>query len=138
MNNIITEDQHRMINMIIEGVPLTKIAKELNKSRSTLYNWLTLDSINNEIEGRKAQLRREAKAMMTYNVNVFVKNIMDLANNSNDARVKLQANKYLLDQIIGAPATSNENRKVDNKNVQSNPVDLKKELEALKKIQVVK
>lgn len=137
--NILSKEQSDMIDMMLEGVPMTSIAKEIGVHRSTLYVWKDLDYVRAELEERRRQLRKAAKDKLAANVESYVTNLIDLANNSTDQRVKLQANKYLLDQAIGSPSTTKEETDTsgnDDKNKDTNT--LKKELDDIKNLKVVK
>jgi transposase-like protein len=137
--NILSKEQSDMIDMMLEGVPMTSIAKEIGVHRSTLYVWKDLDYVMAELEERRRQLRKAAKDKLTANVASYVTNLIDLANNSTDQRVKLQANKYLLDQAIGSPSTTKEETDTSgngDKNKDTNT--LKKELDDIKNLKVIK
>lgn len=134
----ITEEQYKMIDLLLEGKPIASIARILNKSRTSIYNWLSTEVINQEIENRKSQMRIVAKDKITSNIGSCVQNMIDLANNSKDPRVKLQANKYLIDQVLGVPGTSKDNTFVNGENNSNNENKLRAELEDIKNLKVIK
>lgn len=137
--NILSKQQSDMIDMILEGNTMTDIAKEIGVHRSTLYVWKDLDFVRAELEERRRQLRKAARDKITGRVNKCLDNLIDMADNSTDQRVKYNANKYLLDQCLGAPATVKEEKIIDgkdNKNADTNT--LKKEIEDIKNLKVVK
>lgn len=137
--NILSKEQSDMIDMMLEGVPMTNIAKEIGVHRSTLYVWKDLDYVRAELEERRRQLRKAAKDKLTANVTNYVVNLIELANNSSDQRVKLQANKYLLDQAIGSPSTTKEETNTHGNGDKSKDTNtLKKELDDIKNLKVVK
>lgn len=136
---MITKEQYDMIDMIIQGTSIAAIARKLNKSRTTLYLWLKLDEINKEMENRKTDMKNAAKDKIIINVDKCVNNILELANQAKDPRVKLQANKYLLDQAIGSPsATKEETNAPEGKYKDKDKNDLKRELDEIKKLTVIK
>jgi len=72
-------------------------------------------------------------------VSTYVDNIKELANSSTDQRVRLQANKYLIDQCLGTPAVAKEETNAlgegdDGKDTNT----LKKEIEDIKNLKVIK
>ncbi|MGN9161237.1 helix-turn-helix domain-containing protein [Clostridium sulfidigenes] len=137
--NILSKEQSDMIDMMLEGVPMTSIAKEIGVHRSTLYVWKDLDYVRAELEERRRQLRKAAKDKLTANVTNYVANLIELANNSSDQRVKLQANKYLLDQAIGSPSVTKEETNTPGNGDKSKDTNtLKKELDDIKNLKVVK
>lgn len=135
---MITNEQHEMIDMILEGKPITLIAKSLNKSRATIYTWLKLDFVNQELEKRKTEMKCEARTKIITNVEVCISNIFELANLSKDPRIKFQANKYLLDQAIGSPGTAKEELNTPKVKGEVDTNTLKKELDDIKNLKVIK
>lgn len=135
---MLTNEQNDMIDMILEGRSVLEISKRLNKARSTIYAWLKVPAISDEINSRKETLVKSARDKIVSKIDSCIDNIIDLANNSNDNRVKFQANKYLIDQAIGVPGVNKE----DDKNPLNNKGDdhnaLKAEMEEIKKMRVIK
>ncbi|MBU3107157.1 helix-turn-helix domain-containing protein [Clostridium gasigenes] len=135
--NILSKEQSEMIDMMLEGVPMTNIAKKIGVHRSTLYVWKDLDYVRAELERRRRQLGKAARDKLINSVGDYVDNLIELANNSTDQRVKLQANKYLLDQAIGSPGTVKDDDKDIGKDVGGNKDILQKDLDSLK-LKVIK
>lgn len=136
---MITNEQIEMIDMVIEGKPITNIARILNKSRATIYAWLKLDEVIQEMERRKIQLKQAAKDKITSNVESYINNLIDLAFNSKDQRIKFQANKYLIDQCLGTPTTAKEETNIiGNSEANKDTNTLKKELDDIKNFKVIK
>lgn len=134
----INEIQSNVIDLILEGHKMTEIAKETGIYRSQLYRWLDREAFKAELESRRAQLRKSAKDKITGQVNVLADEMLKMALNSTDQRVKLQAIKYLLDRSLGIPTAAKEDNKApsDDKNKDTNT--LKKELEDIKNLKVIK
>ncbi|WP_462392153.1 helix-turn-helix domain-containing protein [Clostridium cadaveris] len=134
----INEIQSNVIDLILEGHKMTEIAKETGIYRSQLYRWLDKKEFKAELESRRAQLRKSAKDKITGQVNTLADEMLKLAMNSTDQRVKLQAIKYLLDRSLGIPTAAKEDNKApsDDKNKDTNT--LKKELEDIKNLKVIK
>lgn len=131
--NIITKEQSEMIDLILLGHSIPDIAKNVLKLHpSTLYSWLHKDTVVAELEERRKALRKAARDKITGNVNKCLDNMLDLANNSSDTRIRFQANKYILDQAIGIPKALIESvsKSVEDKEKDANT--LKKEIENLK------
>lgn len=133
---VITKEQSDMIDLILQGHSITDIAKNhLKLHNSTLYRWMDKIEVKAELEERRKHIKKAASDKITSNILQCVDNMIDMANNSTDPRVRLQANKYLLDQCIGSPTTAKEEKASatgENKNADVNTI--KKELEALKVI----
>lgn len=137
--NIVTNEQSKMIDKLLEGHTVTAIAKSLRLHPSTLYRWLDKPEVKVELEERRKVLRKSARDKITGNVNNLVDKMLDLANTCTDQRVKYNAIKYLLDQCLGTPAATKEESNVDgNSNENKDTNTLKKEIEDIKNLKVVK
>ena len=137
--SIITKEQDIMIEMLLQGENISDIAKKIGCTRQSIYNWKDKPHIKAELDARRQDLKKTAHNLITRDVCTYVDNIKDLANNSTDQRVRLQANKYLIDQCLGTPATAKEDALIsetDDKNKDANA--LKAEMEEIKKLTVVK
>ena len=131
--DVVTKQHSEMLEYIMDGKTPTEISRLMNVSRSTIYNWLKLEYVKVELENRKSDLRRQAKDKINSKVNLLVDNMMELACNSSDQRVRLQANKYLLDRSLGVPTAAKEDNS-DSGDSDKNTNDLKAELEDIKKL----
>lgn len=120
--------------MILEGTEKTKIAKELNIARSWLYKIIGKPEFKAELEARRAHVRKAARDKITGRVNKCLDNILDLADNSTDMRVKYNANKYIVDQVIGTPIGFKEDIIVSSDNPDKDTNTLKQEIADLKLI----
>ena len=107
MSNI-DEVKNKVIDEILEGKKMTEIAKDNGLYRSLLYRWLKEDAFKAELETRRAQLRKSASDKITGRVDHLVANMLDMADNSTDNRVRYNANKYLLDRALGTPTAAKE------------------------------
>ncbi|NME64454.1 helix-turn-helix domain-containing protein [Clostridium cadaveris] len=134
----INEIQSNVIDLILEGHKMTEIAKETGIYRSQLYRWLDKEEFKAELESRRAQLRKSAKDKITGQVNSLADEMLKLAMNSTDQRVKLQAIKYLMDRALGIPTATKEDTNTPDKDNNKDTNTLKKELEDIKNLKVVK
>ncbi|SHK38976.1 Helix-turn-helix domain of resolvase [Clostridium cavendishii DSM 21758] len=136
--SVITKEQDIMIDMLLQGETISDIAKKIGVTRQSIYTWKDKEYIKAELEERRRQLKKSAHDRITRDICTYVDNIKDLANNSTDQRVKLQANKYLIDQCLGTATTTKEEINVPGtSNKDKDPNALKKEIEDIK-LQVVK
>lgn len=128
-----------MIDLLLQGEQITDIAKIVGVNRSTIYVWKDKPYIKAELDRRRQDLKKTAHNLITRDICTYVDNIKDLANNSTDQRVRLQANKYLIDQCLGSPTTAKEetiNTDTGDKDKDSNT--LKNELNEIKNLALVK
>ena len=128
-----------MIDLLLQGEQITDIAKIVGVNRSTIYVWKDKPYIKAELDRRRQDLKKTAHNLITRDICTYVDNIKDLANNSTDHRVRLQANKYLIDQCLGSPTAAKEetiNTDTGDKDKDSNT--LKNELNEIKNLALVK
>lgn len=136
--NEISDLQSQIIDLILEGHKMTEIAKETGVRRTQIYRWLDREVFKAELESRRAQLRKSAKDKITGQVNTLADEMLKLAMNSTDPRVKLQAIKYLMDRALGIPTAAKEDNKAHGDDKTKDTNTLKKELEDIKNLKVVK
>lgn len=137
--NEISELQSKIIDMILEGKEKTKIAKELNIARSWLYKIMDKPEFKAELETRRNHLRKSAKDKITGQVNFLADEMLKLAKESTDQRVKYNAIKYLLDSSLGVPTAAKEDSSGNDTGDKSKDTNtLKKELDDIKNLKVVK
>lgn len=129
---LLTQEQDRMIDEIIKGTSIAEIARLLTISRQTIYVWLRKDYISAELENRRKLFKKRANDNIVKDVNTYVDNIKLLANGSKDEKIRLQANKYLIDRALGVP-TKAEHEEVNNTGDKENINGLKDELKEIKK-----
>lgn len=134
---ILTNKESDMITMLIEGVAITDIAKKLNVTRQTIYNWQEKDHVKAELDRRRRELSRQGNSIILKDLTTYIDNIKNLANDKSDKRVSLAANQYLLNRIYGNPTNVVE----DNTDSTGDNVDtnvLEEELNKFKKLRRVK
>lgn len=134
---ILTNKESDMITMLIEGVGSTDIAKKLNVTRQTIYNWQEKDHVKAELDRRRRELSRQGNHLIMKDLTTYIDNIKQLANDKSDKRVSLAANQYLLNRIYGNPTSVVEDNTTDNNdNVDTNV--LEEELNKYRKLKCVK
>lgn len=136
--NDVSDLQSKVIDLILEGHKMTEIAKETGIYRSQLYRWLNNEVFKVELEARRAQLRKSANDKITGQVNTLADEMLKLATTSTDQRVKLQAIKYLMDRALGTPTIAREEAPNTSDDKAKDTNTLKKELDDIKNLQVVK
>lgn len=138
-NNELDDRQLEAIELLSKGETVSNTAKIVGVNRKTIAAWKKQDKFMAELDKCVALLKKIGRDKIIQNVEQSIENIIDLANNSSDPRVKLQANKYLVDQGIGTP--SSPSKDVDNDIDGTKKIDpntLKTELEEIKNLKVVR
>ena len=135
--NVLTSKESDMITMLINGENITDIAKKLNVTRQTIYNWQEKDNVKAELDKRRRELSRQGNSIILKDLTTYIDNIKNLANDSSDKRVSLAANQYLLNRIYGNPTNVVEdNTESNTDNVDTNV--LEEELNKFKKLKRIK
>lgn len=116
-NKLITEEQSCMIDYIIQGKKITDISKLIGKSRNTIYNWLELDHVKEEMEQRQQEIKKQARGKIVSKVENCIDNLYEIATTCKDVRTKFQANKFLVEQILGTATSNKEDKPLDDKTI---------------------
>ena len=111
---MITEQQSKMIDYLIEGENKSSIATKLGVSRQTIYAWLQLKEVKKEKQKRSNDIKKEAKNKIATKVDNCIDVIYEIALKSKDTRTKFQAAKYLCDQFIGSPTAEKTEKTEEN------------------------
>ncbi|AGK99015.1 helix-turn-helix domain-containing protein [Clostridium pasteurianum] len=104
--DVLTVKQNDMVTMLIQGETITDIAKKLGVVRQTVYDWMAKDNIKAVLDRRRQDLTNQGNRLILKDINTYIGNIKELANDDSDKRVCLAANQYLLNRILGNPTTS--------------------------------
>lgn len=123
---VLTAEQSTMITMLISGESITDIAKKLDRSRQTIYDWLAKDYIKAEVDRRRRELTYQGNAVILKDLATYIRNIQALANDSSDKRVALAANQYLINRVYGTPTAIVDinNSEADNTATEVNKIEI--------------
>lgn len=136
MNIGLTEEQSKMIELVIKGRNITDIAGIVHKSRTTIYNWLELDVVKEELENRRTEMKKAAKDRIATEANSCIDEIVDMAHNCKDNRIRFQANRYLVDHYLGAPSSKELNNDDCNEGDSNKIMDIDAMLAEIKEMEV--
>ena len=136
--SVISVEKDKMIEMCLADIAVTEIAKKLNVSRTTIYAWLKEKEVMAELEEREQQRKKFGNSKIVRYLPTALDNMIDLANNSTDIRVKFQANKYLIDQGLGSPSTAKEEVNTPTGKEGTDKNTLKNEIDEIKNIRAIK
>lgn len=134
---LLTKDQEEFITLLIEGERMTDIAKKLDKSRSTIYEWIKLDAVKAEMDRRKQELAHQGNNYILRDLITYIDNVKALANDRSDKRVCLAANQYLINRIYGNPTNRLEVEDEEN-NDNVGETELELELNKFKNLKIAK
>lgn len=79
----------------------TDIAKMIGVSRQALYNWLDDDEFKAELDRRLQQRKVLVEKIIDSKLENAVDQLIDLANTTDNARVKAQTLQYIIDRGLG-------------------------------------
>ncbi|WP_271814202.1 helix-turn-helix domain-containing protein [Clostridium beijerinckii] len=137
--SVINVEKDKMIEMYLSNVKITEIAKKLNVSRQTIYAWLKEKEVIAEVEERRQQLKKIGQNKITQNVCTCIDNVIEIANNCTDPRVRFNANKYIIDQGLGSPSAAKEDNNTNSTGKENTDKNtLQAELNDLKNLTVVR
>ena len=104
--NYLNEKQMRCIEMMIEdSMEITKIAKELGVSRTTIYNWMKDERFKAELDKNEQDIKTRVNRVIVHRLPEAIEKLWALTN-STDGRTKLKATKEWVDRGLGKVSTA--------------------------------
>lgn len=102
MIKILDDRKTLAIQHLAEGEKTkTDIAKMIGVSRQALYNWLDDDEFRAELDRRLQQRKVLVEKIIDSKLENAVDQLIDLANTTENARVKAQTLQYIIDRGLG-------------------------------------
>lgn len=99
------QKMEELVILYIQGEKLTHIAKKMNISRQTVYDWLAKDEVKASLDKHRRYLERQGNELILKDLQSYIDNIKELAKQCDDKRTSLAANQYLIDRIYGKTTT---------------------------------
>ena len=103
------EKKLRYCVLTLAGEDKVSIAKQLNISRQTLYNWAETAEVKQELEQMHRDIKDSATQKITGRLDLYIDELNRLALNSKDARTQAQILTYLVDKVVGKNVSRIEN-----------------------------
>lgn len=114
---ILDEVKIECINLLSEGINISEVARRIGKSRQAIYLWLADENFKAELDRTLQQIKTEGQQKIIAGLGKYISNIEYIANNSKSEKVKLDANAYLVDRVLGRPTSkvdmSNDNKETN-------------------------
>lgn len=99
---IIGQKQQDAINMLTDGsFSKAAISRKLDVSRTSLYNWLSDDDFVAALDRQEQYIKEFGKKSVTAKLDTAINKLWDLAETTDNQRVKAEVYKYFVDQAIG-------------------------------------
>ena len=125
--------QYLAIEKLMEGMPVTEIAKVVGVHRSTIYNWLENEEFKKELDTLRLEIQTSTKEHVFNNIRLYIDELQSLAlDKTTSQKVRVDALKYLVNRVWGNTTTKAEvtvNKETGEKEI--NLKELSKELEEL-------
>ena len=97
--------KEKAITELRAGTEITMIAKIVNTSRTTIYNWCRDAEFKKELELRRKQIVDSGNAYVMAHTMSYLEVIHKLAMSTSDKRTALMAAQYLVDRSLGKVST---------------------------------
>lgn len=134
---MLTEQQRECIELLCIGTKSDqRIAKEIGCARETVSRWKNgNEEFKRELHKRshlfESGLIDEAQSLLKRKLGVAVANIVEIANDKHvKEEVRLKANQYLVDRVLGNTTTKIEQETTEKK--EETKVDIESTLQAIK------
>ena len=106
-DKMLNEKKVKMIDYIIEGnLDKTEIAKTLDVSRQTIYDWMKDDEVIAEYDRRLQASRTDSNRRLQACLNPLLNKLYNIAMYSKSARDSKDAAVYLVNRVLGTPKES--------------------------------
>lgn len=107
---MLNDKQYEAIDYLVtSGKTKQEIAKAVGTSERTLYRWINDEEFKAEWQKRidyfQTNLQKEAKSRMSSKLGMAIENIIELANNSSSDKIKLDANVFIYESLLGKATT---------------------------------
>lgn len=103
---MLDERQMLALDKLVEGTHTrSAIARDLNISRQTLYNYLENAEFAAELDKRMKEAKGLVEKRLNTKMDFALDNILKIAADSSNQRTMLEANKYILDRCLGKPTS---------------------------------
>lgn len=137
--NELDDRQLKAIELLATGKTVSNTATLVGVNRKTIATWKQQEKFKAELDSRVAEFKKIGRTKIIQQVPKCIDNVIELANNCTDSRVKFNANKYIIDQGLGSPSAINKeeiNTADGEEGTDQNT--LKNEIDEIKNIRVVK
>jgi transposase len=107
---LILDDRKTLcIQLLAEGeLPKTEVAKRCGIVRQTIYDWLDDPTFKAELDRRLQQRKVFVEKIIDSKLENAVDSLFDLADTTDNARVKAQVLQYIIDRGLGKPVSKHE------------------------------
>lgn len=107
-------------NLVIGTLTIKEIASKIGCTPRAIYKWKLNEEFRTEWNKRsldfKSGIIQEAQDLLTSKLGIAIGNIVDIANDKNTSdKVRLDANQYLVNRILGNTTTKIEQNISDGK-----------------------
>lgn len=104
----LTSEHYQAMELIIKGDSMQVVAKELGRSRATIYNWLDNEEFKHELDRRRDKLSNQAINKVKCRIDNYLEDIERIAKTSENDNTRLQAYNMLLDRALGKATAKQE------------------------------
>ena len=99
---MLDERKYKAIALLAENVhQKTDIAEIVGVSRQTIYDWLKDPEFVAELDSVLQSIKSFGEKSIKSNLAKYIKNVDILANCAESEKIRLEANMYLIDRVLG-------------------------------------
>jgi len=107
---MLNEKQLKSIEMLIEGVSKTQIAKDINVERKTIYRWLDNQEYITHLDKRthnyKTSIQKDANRKLLNLTNYAIDELVKMSKDSENVEAKRKILFEILDRTLGKVTNS--------------------------------
>ena len=117
---MLTQQQTECIDYLIAGtMTIQEVANKVGCTSRVIYKWKKVEEFAVELKKRSHEFQTgivdEAEGLIVSKLGQAISNVIDIANNKDTSdKVRLDANQYLINRILGNTTTKIEQANTDN------------------------
>lgn len=127
----LNEKHYKCIELILQGLKYTEIAKKVPCSRQAIYDWLGDSDFMDELDNQRQEIKTQANNKILAKVDNYRSKIEELAENAMSETVRLNALEFLFEVVNGKASQKVEQTVSDKRNTNDDLIDLDSKLTKL-------
>ncbi|WP_434794675.1 hypothetical protein TPDSL_17890 [Terrisporobacter petrolearius] len=106
---VLTEQQLKAVEYLINGETVTNTAKLCKVSRGTIYNWMSREEFKAEVDRSRREIKTSIENKFIRDLDKMYDRFVNIAINSTSDKAAMDAFIYAYNSVCGSPVQRNIN-----------------------------
>lgn len=106
---VLTEQQLKAVEYLINGETVTNTAKLCKVSRGTIYNWMSREEFKAEVDRSRREIKTSIENKFIRDLDKMYNRFVNIAINSTSDKAAMDAFIYAYNSVCGSPVQRNIN-----------------------------